>query len=110
MENNQQTAVEWYNSKITKLEFWVETKQISWKEYHIGKDKLIEQAKAMEREQIINAVDAVKIVNRRYYKDGTDWKYWDDVLGWEVSTNEEYEYFGLSITGEKYYNQTYEVK
>jgi hypothetical protein len=54
-QNKQHTAVEWYNSKITKLEFWVETKQISWKEYHIGKDKLIEQAKTIEKEQIIKA-------------------------------------------------------
>jgi len=45
------TAVEWYELKIKCIEFWVETKQITWKEYHKEKNKLIEQAKEMEHEQ-----------------------------------------------------------
>jgi len=48
----EQTAVEWYIEKITRLEFWVETKQITWKEYHKEKNKLIQQALEMEKEQI----------------------------------------------------------
>jgi len=36
------------------LEFWVETKQITWKEYHKEKDKLLEQAKEMQKEQRIS--------------------------------------------------------
>ncbi len=51
----EQTAVEYYNSKIKLFESWVETKQISWKEYHKEKDNLIEQAKEMERKQIERA-------------------------------------------------------
>jgi hypothetical protein len=74
------TAVEWYSSKITKLEFWVETKQISWKEYHIGKDKLIEQAKAIEKEQ----------------------KKGDYEIGYLNGA------LGKAIDGEKYYKETYE--
>ena len=50
--DKQQTAVEWLDSKIKQLEFWVETKQITWKEYHKEKDKLLEQAKEMEKEQM----------------------------------------------------------
>jgi hypothetical protein len=53
MSNKQQTALEWYISKITRLEFWVETKQITWKEYHKEKDKLLEQAREMEKERMI---------------------------------------------------------
>ena len=49
------TAVEWYELKIKNIEFWVETKQITWKEYHKEKNKLIEQAKEIERGQIIEA-------------------------------------------------------
>ena len=53
MSNDKtQTGVEWYISKIRRLEFWVETKQITWKEYHKEKDKLLEQAKEMEKEQM----------------------------------------------------------
>ena len=51
----KQTAVEFYNSKIKLFESWVETKQISWKEYHKKKDNLINQAKEMEKEQINDA-------------------------------------------------------
>ena len=53
--NKQQTAVEWYNSKIKQLEFWVETRQITWKEYYKEKDKLFEQAKTMRKDEIKNA-------------------------------------------------------
>ncbi len=51
----QQTAVEWLAEKITRLEFWVETKQITWKEYHKEKDKLLKQAKEMEKEKMTKA-------------------------------------------------------
>lgn len=49
------TAVEWYNSKIKVFENWVETKQISWKEYHKEKANLIKLANAMFKKQIISA-------------------------------------------------------
>jgi hypothetical protein len=54
-ENKQQTAVEWFDSKIKQLEFWVETRQITWKEYHKEKDKLFEQAKTMHKKEIEDA-------------------------------------------------------
>jgi 23S rRNA pseudoU1915 N3-methylase RlmH len=83
MDNKQQTAVEWFNSKIKQLEFWVETKQITWKEYHKEKDKSIEQAKEMEKERIETA-----------YNKGT-------VHGIDYPES------ALPITGEQYYNETY---
>jgi hypothetical protein len=50
MSNDKtQTALESYISKITRLEFWVETKQITWKEYDKEKYKLLEKAKEMEK-------------------------------------------------------------
>jgi hypothetical protein len=49
------TAVEWYELKIKNIEFWVETKQITWKEYHKEKNKLLNQAKEMEKERIENS-------------------------------------------------------
>lgn len=63
----QKTAVEWYNSKIKTIEFWVETKQITWKEYHKEKDKIITQAKQMEKEQIIDAFDKGLITENVYH-------------------------------------------
>jgi hypothetical protein len=53
--DKKQTGVEWYISKIRRLEFWVETKQITWKEYHKEKDKLLEQAKTMHKKEIEDA-------------------------------------------------------
>jgi len=99
-QTKQQTAVEWLADEISyNLFMW--PNDTDWM---FG---LVEKAKQMEKEQIVKAIDSIQLVSRRYYKDGTDWKYWDDVLGWEVPTSDENEYFGLSITGEKYYKQTY---
>ena len=49
----QQTAVEWLKLKTKQIDFFVETKQITWKEYHKTKDYLYEQAKEMEKQQCI---------------------------------------------------------
>jgi hypothetical protein len=57
----------------------------------------------MEKEQVIDAVDSIEIVNRRYYKDGT---FGDDKVGKEIQVTGR-EYIGLSVTGELYYSETY---
>jgi len=63
-----------------------------------------EQAKEMEKEQIVKAVDAVQIVHRKYFENG-----WtgEDILGKEVPTTKDRTYFGLSKNGEQYYNETF---
>jgi hypothetical protein len=58
---------------------------------------------AMEKEQIVDAVDSIQIVNRMYYKDGT---FLDDKAGQEIHMMGR-EYIGLSTNGEAYYNETY---
>jgi len=65
---------------------------------------LFEQAKEMEKEQIVKAVDAVQIVHRKYFENG-----WtgEDILGKEVPTTKDRTYFGLSKNGEQYYNETF---
>jgi hypothetical protein len=50
-----QTSVEWLKLKIKQIDFFVETKQITWKEYYKTKDNLYEQAKEMHKEQMIDA-------------------------------------------------------
>jgi hypothetical protein len=67
-------------------------------------DDLLKQAKEMEREQIIEAIDSVQLVQRYYYIDGT---FGDDLLGKEVSAGSEREHFALSTTGEQYYKENY---
>ena len=89
MRNDKtQTGVEWYISKITLLEFWVETKQITWKEYHKEKDKLIEQAKEIEKEQMDKVAG--------------DW--WNEGASHMHDGGRRYESF------EQYYNETYGEK
>ena len=63
-----------------------------------------EQAVAMEKEQIVKAVDAVQIVHRKYFENG-----WtgEDILGKEVPTTKDRTYFGLSKNGEQYYKETF---
>jgi hypothetical protein len=92
---SKQTAVEWL---LNELELKI--KEIEWSDY--GAE--IARAKEMEREQIVESVDSVQLVQRYYYKDGT---FGDDLLGKEVSAGSEREYFALSTTGEQYYNETY---
>jgi uncharacterized protein YchJ len=93
------TAVEWLNAELERLTTRAGI-NMSW----VMMDDLLQQAKKMEREQIIEAVDSVQLVQRYYYIDGT---FGDDLLGKEVSAGSEREYFALSTTGEQYYNKNY---
>lgn len=52
---NKQTAVEWYNDEMDQLVSMLITNQLSISRYNELQNKLLEQAKAMEREQIIEA-------------------------------------------------------
>ena len=94
---SKQAAVDWLvkelNQKIDfiPMKYWDEIRDI------------VKQAKAMEREQIEEAVDSVQLVNRRYYRDGT---FADDEAGEEIQLIGR-EYIGLSKKGKQYYEQTY---
>jgi hypothetical protein len=73
----QQTSVEWYIETMSN-------KHIGFKTYANANKEIIEQAKAMEKEQIVNAWD------KRVFR-GTF------VKGWHIETQ----------SGEQYYNETY---
>jgi hypothetical protein len=63
------TAVEWYNEQLNLYGDMAFNKEISLGQYHIKKQELLEQAKEMEREQIIEAFkQGVE------YWNGDDWK------------------------------------
>jgi hypothetical protein len=62
------------------------------------------ELKQIEKEHIIKAVDSIQLVNRYYYKNG---EISEDLMGQEISTDEERTYIGLSTNGIKYYNETY---
>lgn len=96
---SKQTALHWLNAELERLTTRAGI-NMSW----AMMDNLIKQAKEIEREQIIEAVDSIQLVQRYYYKDGT---FGDDLMGKEVSAGSEREYFALSTTGEQYYNETY---
>ena len=51
----KQTAVEWYNDEIDQLVSMLITNQLSISRYNELQKKLLEQAKAMEKEQIIES-------------------------------------------------------
>lgn len=52
----KQTAVEWYNDEIDQLVSMLITNQLSISRYNELQNKLLEQAKAMEKEHIIDAI------------------------------------------------------
>jgi hypothetical protein len=53
-----QTAVEWYNEQLNMYGDKAFNKEITLGEYHIKKQELFEQAKAMEKEQITDAFNS----------------------------------------------------
>jgi hypothetical protein len=50
----KQTAVEWYNEQLNLYGDMVFNKEISLSQYHIKKQELLDQAKEIEKEQIID--------------------------------------------------------
>ena len=55
IEYKQQTALEWYDNEIEKLFNQFTIDKINIYEFRTKRFKLLEQAKEMEKEQIINA-------------------------------------------------------
>jgi hypothetical protein len=64
MSNKQQTAVEWFHQKTWALKIQLEKGEISIGEYANTYATLYEQAKAMHRQEIVNAVDGFPLENR----------------------------------------------
>ena len=93
----KQTAVEWLFAHLLPFLPFSDPKERE----HFR--RCLSEAKAMEKEQLIKAVDSIELVNRRYYKDGT---FGDDKAGKEIQMTGR-EYIGLSTDGKAYYNETY---
>ena len=53
--NKQQTAVEWLSDNIWDLEEQITNKEITLGQYAVRRVQLVEQAKAMHREEITQA-------------------------------------------------------
>ena len=67
------TAVEWYNEQLNLYGDMAFNKEISLGQYHIKKQELLEQAKEMEKEQIMQAFANGKFYDKnwanRYYNE-----------------------------------------
>ena len=57
MSNKQQTAVDFIDKRIEIHLNWLETKQMSFKEFYKEWDKIKAQAKELEKKQIIDSFD-----------------------------------------------------
>jgi hypothetical protein len=55
MSNNKQSSVEWFSKESWKLKVKLENKEITLGEYGVTYVDLLKQAKAMHKEEIINA-------------------------------------------------------
>ena len=64
MSNNKQSSVEWFAQESWKLRVELEGGKISLGEYANKYYQLKEQAKAMHRQEIVNAVDGFPLENR----------------------------------------------
>ena len=88
-----ETSVEWLFKQL-----WDTPKdKLDW-------NILLKMAEEKHKKEIVNAVNCIQIVNRYYYKNG---EFGDDLLGKEITTGEERTYYGLSKTGEQYYNEVF---
>ncbi len=65
------SAVEWYENRIFILQIQLEKKEISLGEYAVKRVELFKQAKAMEKEQIMEAHYAPKYgcFSEQYYNE-----------------------------------------
>ena len=94
MRNKKKTAVEWLVNEVNKYLAWYvegEPKAIPYNDGDLV--RAMEQAKAMEREQIIEAID---YFNARPHTDITAEEYYNE--NYDIHTEK----------GEDYYNETYE--
>lgn len=71
---SKQTAVEWFHEETWKIKMLLEKQQISIGEYAVAYNDLFNQAKAMEREQIVEAyydgtdLDSIFATSSQYYE------------------------------------------
>ena len=56
MSNKKQNSLEWYIEETFKLSVKFERQEISQKEYTLGYSNLLQQAKAMHKEEIQSAI------------------------------------------------------
>jgi len=64
--NKQQTAVGWYNEQLNLSGDMAFNKEITLGQYHIKKQELFNQAKEMEKAQIIDAANSENSVDINY--------------------------------------------
>ena len=74
----KQTAVEWYTEQEIKLTLDFLANKINQLEYGIKRVKLIEQAKEMEKEQIIEAYNTSFLLRDKPYS--TAEKYYNETF------------------------------
>jgi hypothetical protein len=60
----KQTAVEWFSEQLLNLDIEFDNVLISRSNYWIKRNSIVEQAKEMEKQQIVNAVDGFPLQNR----------------------------------------------
>lgn len=77
MSAKQQTAVDWYNSKVIELMTQREQGNIDVLEFRNQLDLLFAEAKAMEKQQIVDAVDGFPLDKRHLDKD----QYYNETYG-----------------------------
>ena len=82
MSNNKQSSIEWLNDKLASLNFDYLTGQIGNKEYNERHKQILEQAKAMHKEEM-------------------------EDFGNDLLAQNDCNYIGIPNLAEHYYNETF---
>jgi hypothetical protein len=85
-QNKMKTAVEWYNAKLNAIDFKLNSGLINYEQCKVEMSEAFEQAKEMEKEQIIEAHG-----NKQRTKSNPN----------SIVT------YGYTYTGEMYYNDKF---
>ena len=54
MSNNKQSSVEWFAKEINELNFWLESRQITNREFNRLKLKVLNKAKEKHKEEVLS--------------------------------------------------------
>jgi hypothetical protein len=82
MSNNKKSSIEWLDDKLASLNFDYLTGQIDNKEYNERHKAIMEQAKAMHKEEMVD-------------------------FGNDLIAQNDINYIGMPNLAEQYYNQTF---
>ena len=80
MTNNKKSSVEWFAKEINELNFWLESRQITNREFNRLKLKVLNKAKEKHKEEIIDSYcdGRLSVISKKVISAG---QYYNETFG-----------------------------